>query len=368
MARVMSFLGIIFFGFFVWSKEAVSPIRIGAVFPVEGPMGDAMCISKAVAKFVRTNWSLPIEIIELENYNNEEGTFRAANKAVSEKLTAVIGTRTSQEAIIASNILDKAAIPFLAFMASHPDVVKNKKYSLRLLSNSDFYAEQIAQSIMREIGQGPLVIVRNSSSPYSDLYGKIVLDIIKKQKPNIKIFSFEIINGYKSYATLVEDIKKQKPMVVYAPLYTMEFTSLVGEIALKLKKTTIYSNGGFTDGIELIKKLSKKNPMILVKYNGVWLEKPVGPFAEIYRKILKEDCSNYTSNLRTALAFDSVMSISSAFKKNQNFRGIKFIDAFKRLKFDGVSGTLSYDSISGEPQRKLIFHQIQDGEFNVIEP
>mgnify|MGYP003953719435 CR=1 FL=1 len=148
----------------------------------------------------------------------------------------------------------------------------------------------------------------------------------------------------------------------------MEFTSLVGEIALKVKKTTIYSNGGFTDGIELIKKLSKKNPKLIVRYNGVWLEKPVGSFAEIYRKILKKECPLYSSNLRTALAFDSVMSFSSVLKTDKNLKGIKLVETFKKSKFDGVSGLLAYDSKLGEPMRRLIFHQIQDGEFHVVEP
>ena len=167
--------------FLVSLKSFSSEIKLGIIYADSGRKSGPMCISEALIN-VYNKKGFKIKHFMFSNHSNLVGVANAATIAISDRLDVVIGTRTSQEAIAASNLFNKSNIPFVAAMASHPDVTKDKPYSTRMVSTSDRYSLLISNYMTKEFNPSKVAIVRNLSYPYSTFYSEQTAKNLKNIK------------------------------------------------------------------------------------------------------------------------------------------------------------------------------------------
>jgi ABC-type branched-subunit amino acid transport system substrate-binding protein len=332
------------------------PINIAAIYPFSGEMKGTKCIVEAYnhAHIDRAKFNLQF----MNSIDDPMKILAQLQDAIYKQFDLAFGTRTSQEALVTSNELNKLKIPFIATMASNPEVTSNKPFAMRMLSNSNEIGFKFAKLIISQKAK-KVTIVENVSQIYSAFYAKTVNKHLSELQPDIQIKHTKILIGSYSFAKVAKEIIDSKPDILYLPLYTIETTGIIKELVKFKPSFSILSNGGVTEGEKYFRELSLDAPQMRFYFNSIWSKGPEGPYKDEYLTLLKKNCSMANNDVKTALAYDTIKFIHNSLIEYKNKQlGLKFIDFLKTRTFEGVTGRLKYGK-DGEPIREVPLMMIQ---------
>ena len=340
------------------------PVKLGIILPENGPMSSSMCVATALLER-EIKKGMNIRYIKCPNGNSTKDTVLAVKLALKKNVDLVIGTRTSQQAIVASRLFDKHNIPFIVPMASNPDITKNKKNVLRILSSSKRYSYLISKAIHKRFNPKKVLVVENKSLAYSQFYANETPENLKKRNKDTDIEGLSVISGQKDFRPLVKKIFSFRPDIIYLPLYTIQTSAIITEVLKSFKGLKAFSHGGIIDGKDYFFLISKKNSKLEIYFNGLIDENAKSPFREEYLSIMKNECSQYKAEPRSAIVYDSVKFTISGLKSEINIKK-DLIKNLKKKTFHGVTGLLKYGE-DGEPIRGLPLVRIHRGRLEQID-
>jgi ABC-type branched-subunit amino acid transport system substrate-binding protein len=353
---------------FLWFAGTLSLLKANAqsvavFYPKSGVQQDFFCMTDAVFNDAKAGGrELTWKLIDTEN--EATGIVRAASQLDKSKFTHLLGTRTSQEAIALSKFAEVNQLPFIAPIASHPDVTVGKKFTIRLVSTSSRYGELMKRFLIEAYPKESAAIVRNLSLPFSTFYADFMGKELSGSGKMGKVRVIDTFDGFSNYDDVARVIVTEKFKVVYAPVYTVEAVSLYNALSKLGFEGSIVSQGGITDGKEFFEKGAKENPKIRVFYNGIWSGKIEGPLSKKYRFLKKKFCSTQQDSIRTVSAFDAAMFLLAA-TSDAKLVGNSFVKIAKLTSFSGLIGPLRWGA-DGEPLRPLHVFQLQKAGPNYV--
>lgn len=324
---------------------------------------DYQCIVEGVLKGAKGK-GYDVTIKRFDYDNSLPSAIQMANAITKEGFDLVIGPRTSQEALVTAPILGLAGIPQILPVASHPDIPTKSKLTLRLVASGERYAKLMSHFVSRTLKPRKVLIVSNLSQPYSTFYRDAFAKAIKVDAPRTSIVNYDYIDGFSDYGNIVEQAKLTAADVIYAPLYSVEFSELYAAISKASADTILVTHAGLFEARDILVKHYR--PGIKTYFNGIWDLKKQGEDAAGFDRVTSTNCKDIPVSVRSATAYDASVMVLRVLDANPAARGDTFARAFKSLSFTGLLGRWKVDAV-GDPLRPLnVFAMTKDG-FELVE-
>lgn len=349
---------------FVGTSALAGDFRIAALYPATTSgaksVGDeSICMTEAVITDARQH-GIAISLEVIDNQRNPIATAEAAKKVVAGKFDAVVGTLNSAEALAAVRVLDGAGIPFIVPTASNPEISSGRSYVIRLAFDDNRQADLLAKFTADELKPKRVDVVTNLSTPYSRQLADLFIRHLRSRLPKAQVMVHEIIEGFADFAGLAAKIKSGSPDLVFLPLYSMQSAQLYSELARRDVKAAVLGGDGIGGRGDFFKVLGPVSPSLNFVFVKHWNGIVQGRLAAEYRRLHDQYCKMHADSMMTVSTFDAVYLLREAIAENSTLRGEALVRQVKRMRFEGMTGTLRYGA-DGEPRKPLQLFRVANG-------
>uniref|UniRef100_A0A7C3MI04 ABC transporter substrate-binding protein n=1 Tax=Dictyoglomus thermophilum TaxID=14 RepID=A0A7C3MI04_DICTH len=345
--------------------QAAGTIRIGAIFPITGPLATfgTSCANGAKMAIEEVNLrggvlGSKIELlIEDDQYKPEEAANAAKKLIERDKVVALIAEVTSSVTLVVAPIAQQSKIVLLTPTATNPKVTQVGDYIFRACFIDDFQGEVMANFVYKNLKLKTAAILTAVTSDYS----KGLAQFFKQKFTALggKIVAEESYSeGDSDFRAQLTKIKSAKPDFVYVPGYYAD----VGPILLQARElgiTVPFGGGDGWDSPVLLQTAGKaaEGCFFSNHYSPDSKEVVVQTFVKNYQKKY-----GTTPDALAALAYDAAKLLVDAIKRAGSTDSSKIRDALAATKgFRGVTGVITFDA-NRNPVKSAVIIEIKDGK------
>jgi len=181
---------------------------------------------------------------------------------------------------------------------------------------------------------------------YAIYNSKTAADALKKKYPHLNINYVDIINGAEYADALAKKVQKEKPDILYLPIYSYQISAFLMELAKNPFPINIFINNGYLaiSEAKYYALILKKSPIVHFHISSTWPEL-TGPYLQEYIEEVssKQSIGSEFQDLKSSMTFDAVKMLTSALKKDPTLRGLRLVRNIKSSKFEGATGTIWFD-------------------------
>ena len=282
----------------------------------------------------------------------------ALNYAEVQKVSAIIGPYTSESALLAAPIANRAGVPMVAIRTSETSITKIGNYIFRACYVDTYQGTILGRFAGRDLKAKKAAVIYNSG----DNDAKTLINNFKQEiaKYGGKV---ETIQSYDSKTTdftlLVSELQKVKPDVVLLP----DFEDKAGQIMKKAAEMgfkTTYLGTDFWN-VERVVKIAGKAAV------GSYLTdhfSPEDPNPQTQKFVDSYDGDyGIKPGPSAALSYDAVMLVAEAMKKADSADPEKIRAALTSIKnFKGAAGTYTFDTDRNPIKGGVILKVLADGQ------
>lgn len=350
---------------FVLPLQAAGTIKIGAIFPITGPLATfgISCANGAKMAVEEINvrggvLGSKIELlIEDDQYKAEEAANAAKKLIERDKVVALIGEVTSSVTLVVAPIAQQSKIVLLTPTATNPKVTQVGDYIFRACFIDDFQGEVMANFVYKTLKLKNAAILTAVTSDYS----KGLAQFFKQKYTALggKIVAEESYSeGDTDFRAQLTKIKAAKPDFVYLPGYYAD----IGPILLQARELGITVPFGGGDGWD--------SPVLLQTAGkaaeGCFFSNHYSPDSKdlVVQTFVKNYQKKYgaTPDALAALAYDAAKLLVDAIKRAGSTDSAKIRDALASTKgFRGVTGVITFDA-NRNPVKSAVIIEIKGGK------
>lgn len=340
--------------------------RIAVILPTDESNFNAVGnVLNCMVRAVFESWKQRGFEFEAEFFNDRRDAMQAATVAeviTKKQFDVAIGTTLSSQALIVSKILDKNGIPFVAPLATHPDVVRGKKFSFRLPFNDEKQGHLLARythTVFSSIRS--VLVIENESLPYSTFLSKKYEEQIKILNPNISVTRIKYIDGQFQKEEIAKAYLKNQDRVVFSPIYSLDIAEIYSALALVVKKDTLLlSSDALGAGNTFFNAMGPENKSLMINLVQHNPKEFVGVNALKFKQIHFKKCKMYDLTMNSAAGFDLAEStLTTLFSDDYESNADSFRKTYLDSKYDGALGPLRFGE-DGEPQKPIHIYTIQN--------
>ncbi len=356
---------------------AADTIRVGVVAELTGdiPAVGASCKNAAelAAKEVNDAGGLEvggkkyqIELFIEDNAGKADQSASATQKLITQQnVVAIIGPNASRYAIPASEVAESSKVMLISPWSTNPkttlvgDTGQSKKYVFRACFIDPFQGRVVAKFAMDNLGARRAAVLYDVASEYN----KGIADIFKATFEEIggTVVAFETYTtGDKDFSAQLTKIKDSNPDVVFLPNYYSEVPLQIQQ-AHRLGITVPFLGSDSWGSAELL-------TLCGADCEGYYFSTHYAPdaatpvatkFIEAYKNtygVVPDDVA--------ALTYDSFGLLFQALQTAGKVDRQAVRDAMATIpKYDGVTGSLTFEEGSGDPIKSAVILQIKNGQF-----
>ena len=349
------------------AKEHPKPKpRVAVILPTDESNFNAVGnVLNCMVRAVFESWHQQGYEFDAEFFNDRRDAMQAASVAevVAKKhFDVAIGTTLSSQALIVSKILDKNGVPFIAPLATHPDVVQGKKFSMRLPFNDELQGRMLARfthSALPAIKS--VLVIENESLPYSTFLSQKYEIQIKLLIPGIKVTKLKYIDGQFRKEDVVKAYSENQADVVFVPLYSLDVAGTYSALASVIKKNTLLlSSDTVGAGDTFYNAMGPENKLLKFDFVQHNPKEFSGSHAQKFKVLHLEKCGKYDLTMNSAAGFDLADStLTALFSKGYGSNATSFKKIYLDGAYDGTLGKLRFGK-DGEPQKPIHIYTIQN--------
>ena len=339
---------------FAGSASAQEVVRIGHVGPISGASahlgkdnenGAKMAIEELNAKgFTLGGKKVKLELLtEDDGADPKQGT-AVAQKLVDAKVHGVIGHLNSGTTVPASKIYHDAGIPQISPSATTPQYTKQGfKSAFRVVANDNKLGGTLGAYAVDNLKAKSIAVIDDRSA-----YGQGVADEFvkgaKKKFPGVKIVGKEFTNpNATDFTAILTSIKAKKPDLIFFG----GMDAVGGPMLKQMKALGIQAKFMGGDGIctEALSRLAGDGlgeaNVTCAEAGGVKgpQEKVMTDFRARYKAKYNADVQLYAPYV-----YDAVMVMATAMKNANSSDPAKYLPELKKIKYQGVTGDIQFDS------------------------
>jgi branched-chain amino acid transport system substrate-binding protein len=345
--------------------QAAGTIKIGAIFPITGPLATfgTSCANGAKMAIEEVNLrggvlGSKIELlVEDDQYKPEEAANAAKKLIERDKVVALIAEVTSSVTLVVAPIAQQSKIVLLTPTATNPKVTQVGDYIFRACFIDDFQGEVMANFVYKNLKLKTAAILTAVTSDYS----KGLAQFFKQKYTALggKIVAEESYSeGDSDFRAQLTKIKAAKPEFVYVPGYYAD----VGPILLQARElgiTVPFGGGDGWDSPVLLQTAGKaaEGCFFSNHYSPDSKELVVQTFVKNYQKKY-----GTTPDALAALAYDAAKLLVDAINRAGSTDSSKIRDALAATKgFRGVTGVITFDA-NRNPVKSAVIIEIKGGK------
>lgn len=296
------------------------------------------------------------ELVTADDAGDPSTAVAAANKLIADKgVVAVAGHFNSGCGLATAPVFHKAGMPMVVTGAIHPDITtKGFKEINRVITAADIQNKYAGELAAKEWGIKTIALINDRTD-----YGKTNADQFGKaaEANGAKVISVDGITvGQQDFSALLTKIKASNPDCIYFGGVATEAGLLKRQMASLNMDCLFLSDSGIIS--ETFNKIAGGDANGMIAFNiGKPLEDLPGgkKFLDDYAAAkFAEPAENIGQ-----FAYDSVGIIMQAVGESKATDRAKLVDAIRKIKFDGVLGTTTFDE-QGQTQNTLITTYISD--------
>ncbi len=353
---------LLFFSVFLFAY-----IKIGLLAPLTGShnyIGQYMKNGITVAQIYKpTVLGQRVEIIYGDTGSTVEGTKKAVEYLISQGVTALIGEYASARTIVAAEMLEKAKIPLVNCISTNPNITKGRQYVTRISFNDETQGKALAELTAKNLRVTKVAVLTDEVELFSVELSKIYINHFSKYSKDVKEFKYN--KNQQNFSKSVEQMSKQifdfKPQAVVFTGYTNEIALFLialdklGYRGYKLSSTGVASE-------QLVKLAGKSAEGVLITNHFHFEYRPTKT-TKIFTKLYTERYGLDVSIGIAPLVFDSYLLILDAIERSKSFEKDKIAIAIRNTKnFQGATGLLTVDPLTGENTKDLLILRILNGK------
>ncbi len=351
-------------GLFPTAVHAADTVKVAAIFAKTGDAAAPNLMYLYGARFAveeinRKGGLLGrrVELVEIDNQSTALGSKAAAEQAVREGVTAVIGGSRSSFALALAPVLQAAKIPMISPSATIPEFTHAGDYIFRACFVDDFQGAVMAAFAIRDLKAGTAVVLTNTGNKYSMGLARVFVQQYRKAGGHVLLHG-EYLEDVTDFPVLLKQVRKLNPKVVFVPGYGID-TGLIMKTAAGMgirlqylggdgwSEEMIYQYAGdAVEGSYCCTSWNKNSPDRLSR-------KFVECFEKSYGKIL-----SYTP----PLTYDSFMLLADAVRRAGSLDHARIRDALASTRgFRGVTGEITFDANRNPVNKPAVILRYEKG-------
>jgi len=352
---VLGIFGLV--GMFSLPASATEPVKIAAIFAKTGiavthNTPHVQVVELAVEEINKQGGLLgrPLELLILDNKSSPIGSNMAAKEAVQLQVTAVIGAGWSSHSLQMAPVLQQAKIPMITGSATNPKVTLIGDYIFRTCFIDSFQAQAMAQFAFTELGARTAIVLEIINEEFSLTLAELFVSSFQKYGGKV-ILKESYENDAVDFATLLEEVKRIQPDVVYVPGYARDSGLLIKQAVSMGIRTTFLGGDGWAGS--LIYTFGG-DALEGNYYSAHWHHDVRSPQSDRLQEMYYQRYSCKIPQMNAPLTYDAVMLLADAIQRAGTFDRAKIRDALAETKgFQGATGTITLDE-HGDPLNKSL--------------
>lgn len=307
-----------------------------------------------------------VQLVEVDNKSDKTEAVNAAQKLVSQKVSAVIGSYGSGVSIAAGQIFADAKIPAIGASCTNPQVTQGNDYYFRVCFLDPFQGTVMA-NYANDNGAKKAAIVTQLGDDYSSGLGSFFKTSFTKLGGTV-VSEEQFQTNQTDFKAILTNIKAQNPDIIFAPS-SITTAPLIIKQARELgitatiaagdtweNSTVIENAGASADGIVLSTFFDEAEPA----------NNEAASFISGFKTYLKEQKQDEIIPAVSALGYDAYLSACKAIETAGSADGEKIKDALKGVSIEGVTGNISFDE-NGDAKKDMAFIKtVENGKFKFL--
>ncbi len=339
-------------------------LKIGTISPITGPYAadgnDIVNGTKAAVELFQSEGGIPgfskIEVVSQDSACDPRQAVAAANKLLSEDVSAVVGSYCSSATIPASEVLDEGPIPMITPASTNPKVTtRGLKYMFRMCG-IDEHQSQAAVTFMKDVLKAKTVYILDDKTTYSQHLAEFVAEAAKKA--GIEVLAHEHVNeGDMDFSAVLTKIKQANPDVFYMSLQNSSSgIKMIKQVRQQGLKCAILSQDAVYHP-NFIKEAKEDAQGVFFTFG--WVDKNTPnykKFIELYEKAYG------APGAYSAYAYDSAWSMLTAIKSAGSTDPDKIREALMKIDTDGASKHIKFED-NGDSGSNYIIYEVKGDVF-----
>ncbi len=352
-----------------FAQETV--VKIGHVAPMSGGQahygrdnanGAIMAVEDLNAKgFMIGGKKVKFELLAEDDAADPKQGTAAAQKLVDAKVNGVIGHLNSGTTIPASKIYFDAGIPQISPSATNPKYTQQGfNTAFRVVANDGQLGGTLGRYAVTNL-KGKSIAVIDDRTAYGQGVADEFVKGAKAKFPGVQIVQQYTNDKATDFNAILTSIKAKKPDVVFFG----GMDNVAGPMLRQMKQLGINAKFMGGDGIcttELAKLAGdgmSDNQVICAEAGGVTgpQQKVMDDFVARYKKRFNLDVQIYAPYV-----YDAVMTMATAMQKAGSADPAKYLPALAKIQYQGVTGTIAFDSKGDIKDGSLTLHTYRGGK------
>lgn len=347
------------------NNEKSTFIKIGVPAPLSGQnakMGeDIVNGAKLAASQINDKGGVlgkKVKIVSIDDACDAQVATQAANKLVTSKVDAVVGHYCSSAALPANSVYTENGIPFITPSSSNPKLTEQGFNNVfRMIGRDDQQGQFASDYLVNGQNKKKIAILHDNTT-----YAKGLADETKAgvEKLGGKVVFFEAITpGEKDFSVILSKLKPLKPDAIYWTGFYAEGGLLIKQ-SKDLGLNALFMAGDGNNDTTLIKIAGPSAEGVIVSTAPTTEFLPnAKDFVAKYKETYSQDAGPFST-----YTYDGVKIVAEAIKEAKSQDKKAIINALHNLKnFQGVTGTINFDSKGDRKGISYITTQVKDGKF-----
>jgi len=208
-------------------------VRIAAIFAQSGaaansdrPIWQALRLTVSQINTGGGTGAGEVELIELDNRGTAIGAHKAAEEAVRQKVSVVIGASRSSESLAMAPVLQAAGIPMVSPSSTHPELTATGSYIFRMLNSDSKLANVLAGFAREKLKARTAVLLTNNDNQYSISMSALFRAFFTIQGGKV-LDEQHYLPDRAEHGEILKPVKALKPDLLFIPGYPRDAGGLV---------------------------------------------------------------------------------------------------------------------------------------------
>ncbi len=307
-----------------------------------------------------------VELVEVDNKSDKTEAVNAAQKLVSEKVSAVIGSYGSGVSIAAGQIFADAKIPAIGASCTNPQVTQGNDFYFRVCYIDPFQGTVMA-NYANNNGATKAAIITQLGDDYSSGLGSFFKSSFEGLGGTI-VSEEQFQTNQTDFKAILTNIKAQNPDVIFAPS-SITTAPLIIKQARELGITATIAAGDTWENSTIIENAGASAEGVVLSTffdEAEPANDEAASFISGFKPYLKENKQEEIIPAVSALGYDAYLCALKAIETAGSTDGAKIQEALKSTTVDGVTGTIAFDEVGDAKKDMAFIKTIENGQFKFL--
>lgn len=352
------------------------PIKVGLVVELTGDIPAVGLSSQRGAQLaaaeINKNGGLKIgkkkhkiELIINDNKGKVEDTVAAIEKLIKEdKVMAIVGPNASRFAIPAALVAEQEKTVLISPWSTNPQTTikldgQPKQYVFRTAYTDPFQGRVLAKYTLGELKKTKAAIITDSTAEVLVGQATYFRDTFKATGGQI-VLEESFKAGDKSLVSQLQKIKLANPEIIFLPAYYNDAARIIKQ-AHTLGIETPFLGSDAWGNSEILSSCGEDcNGYFLTAH---YAADSTNSLTKNFVQAFKSNYDNAIPDDVAALTYDSINLIAKALTNVDVINREAVRSGLSSVKdFNGVTGSMTFDGVSGDPVKGAVILEIKDGK------